>query len=103
MMRAIDIAIVATVVGGCNLLKPRVSDETVDGPGADAAQPRYVLPAGTTVPSIADNAELTNQIKVFDGLNDATLAANGGVVVRSTGKAAGVTVRFWNFGPAPIV
>src|SRR5262245_26749917 len=102
MLRTTEIAVAAALVCGCNLLKPRVNDETIDA-AADASKPKYVLPPGTVVPSIADNAELTSQIKAFDGLNDAALAANGGVVARGTGKAAGVTVRFWNFGPAAIV
>jgi hypothetical protein len=58
-----------------------------------------VLPAGSNVPSISTNAELVNQIRANDGLVDATLAMNNNVIVRGTGKAGGVSVRFWNFGP----
>jgi hypothetical protein len=64
--------------------------------------PRYVLPAGTVVPSISDNAELVSQIRLNDNLSDSALAANGGVLVRSTGKAGGATVMYWNFGAAPM-
>lgn len=95
---------------GCDQLGPRVSDGTLDaqprpdaGPDASPNGPKYVLPAGATVPSIADNAELLSQIKVFDGLSDNTLAQNGGIVTRSTGKAGGVTVMFWSFGSALVV
>lgn len=95
---------------GCDQLGPRVSDGTLDaapkpdsGPDAPANGPKYVLPAGATVPSIADNAELLSQIKVFDGLNDNTLAGNGGIVTRSTAKAGGVAVMFWSFGSALVV
>src|SRR5262245_21320176 len=92
-------------LGPCTMLPPRVPAETVDaapGPVPDTPGPRFLLPPGTVVPSIADNAELTNQIKIFDGLSDAVLAMNGGVIVRATGKANGAPVRFWNFGPAPL-
>jgi hypothetical protein len=97
-------------LAGCNLLKPRVSDETIDAPPSafDAAKdatpggPRFVLPPGTPVPNVADSAELVSQIKIFDGLNDNALAMAGGVVTRSPGKATGVVVMFWNFGAVPI-
>src|SRR5262252_8975400 len=98
MMRLLAyLAIVA--VPACNLLKPQVPDVT---PDADPSG-QLVLPAGTTVPPITDNAELTNQIKLFCGLNAAALAQAGGVLVRSVGKANGVPVKFWSFGSAPIV
>lgn len=101
-------ALLLLVLAGCDLLKPRVGDETVDasGPSIDAARdaapnaPRFVLPAGAEVPGVATNAELLSQIKIFDGLNDNALAMAGGVVTRSTGKAAGATVMYWSFGSA---
>jgi hypothetical protein len=46
--------------------------------------------------------ELLSQIAIFDGLSDSALMQSGGVVTRSTGKAGGATVRFWNFGAAPL-
>lgn len=101
--------LITMILAGCNL-KPLVSDippDAIDAPPAppppDAtADASNLLPAGTVVPSIATNAELINQIRINDGLNDATLAASGGVVTRGTGKSGGVTVRYWNFGPATI-
>lgn len=98
----------AASLGGCDMLKPRLDDTRVDAPpglAIDASHDsgtRYVLPPGASVPSIADNAELLSQIKVYDGLSDSALAAAGGVVTRSTGKAAGVTVMYWNFGSSPV-
>ncbi len=99
-------------VAACNL-GPRVADpETPDAappPPPDMPLPPdgpppfvHVLPAGSTVPGIDTNAELLIQIRINDGLNDAALTASGGVVTRGTGKSGGATVRFWNFGPAPI-
>lgn len=98
-------------LAGCDMLKPRVGDETIDAPPSviDAAKdgppggPRFVLPAGSMVPSVGDSAELLSQIKIFDGLNDNALAMAGGVVTRSAGKAAGVAVLYWNFGTVPVV
>ena len=103
--------ILLIALAGCDMLGPRVSDGTLDAPKpvVDAAKdappggPKYVLPAGSTVPPITDNAELVSQIKIFDGLSDAALMTSGGVVTRSTGKAAGVTVLYWNFGATPVV
>ncbi len=99
-----------TALVGCNQLGPQVGDGTLDAPPRPDAKPdsppggpKYVLPAGTTVPGIGDNAELLSQIKIFDGLSDSALMSSGGVVTRSTGKAGGVTVMFWNFGSANIV
>jgi hypothetical protein len=96
-------------LAGCDLLKPRVGDETIDASGTvDAAKdaspggPRFVLAPGTIVPSVAESAELLSQIKIFDGLNDNALAMAGGVVTRSAGKAGGVAVMFWNFGAVPL-
>src|SRR5262249_17222668 len=82
------------LLASCNVLKPRVPD--------DATGSMNVLPAGTDVPSIADNPELVSQIKLNQGLSAATLAMTGGVVTRSTGKANGPPVWFWSFGTAPI-
>lgn len=102
----------AALAAGCNLLKPRVDDRTIDAPPlpidapvdtVDSAGPRFVLPAGATIPPVADNAELVSQIKLFCGLSPSALAAANGIITRSTGKAAGATVRFWNFGTARIV
>lgn len=61
-----------------------------------------LLPPGAIVPSISDNYELLTQIQLNDGLADAALAAAGGVVTRTPGKAGGVPVMYWNFGAAPI-
>ena len=95
------------VLAGCDMLKPQTSDVTVDASRPIDAAPdaagTSLLPAGTTVPSIATNAELLSQIKVFDGLSDNALASNGGVVTRSTGKANGATVMYWNFGSTLII
>ena len=89
------------LVGLAGCLGPRSEDVT---------SPQFVLPAGSAVPSVADNPELVTQIRAFDGLNDATLMMSNGVIVRGTGKATdpanptgpGVPVRFWNFGPVPL-
>jgi hypothetical protein len=98
--------------GGCDTLQPLVDDDRYDAapsndvdaaPPADASTgPRFVLPAGSAVPGVADNAELVTQIRLNDGLSDNALASNGGVLARSTGKAGGATVMFWNFGAAPM-
>jgi len=61
-----------------------------------------ILPPGTVVPSIAVNSELTTQIQLNQGLSASALAASGGVVTRSAGKAGGASIFFWNFGTAPI-
>lgn len=105
-------SIVIMFLAGCNL-GPRV-DDAVDAapapdappdapPGIDAPAPfLHVLPAGTAVPAISTNSELVSQIKINDGLVDAALVTSMGVVTRGTGKSAGLTVRFWNFGPSPV-
>jgi hypothetical protein len=104
--------LVAALLAGCDMLGPRVDDITLDAPpkpippdapAPDAAGPRYVLPAGSDVPSVTTNDELTSQIKIFDGLSDSALASNGGVLARSTGKANGVAVKYWTFGGARII
>lgn len=102
------ITLLVTALGGCDMMKPRVSDVPIDAPpGVDPdgsyTGPKQVLPAGTPVPSIAENAELLAQIEVYDGLSDRSLEMNDGVVTRSTGKAGGTTVMFWNFGSALVV
>ncbi|GEM_PF-2112156 len=87
---------------GCNM-GPRVADIEIDSsipmpPDAPPGAPRFVLPPDAVVPSTADSLELQTQIQFNDGLVDATLLANNGVVVRGTGKSNGATVRFWHFG-----
>ncbi|HUS30930.1 MAG TPA: hypothetical protein VMZ53_20610 [Kofleriaceae bacterium] len=94
-------------LAGCDMLGPRTSDIAIDAPPSshhDAAvdASTYLLPAGSDVPRITTNAELTSQIKINDGLSDSALAAAGGVITRSTGKASGATVMYWNFGAAPL-
>lgn len=95
------------LAAGCNMLDPRTVDITLDaaGPpdGAPDAPPKtYLLAPGTPVPSIATNAELLSQIKIYDGLIDSALTTNNGVVLRATGKANGTTVMYWSFGNAPL-
>jgi hypothetical protein len=104
--------LVSFALAGCDQLGPRVDDITADAaiqPGIDAAVDAVVdapatllLPAGATVPSISENATLVSQIQINDGLSDSALMSAGGVLTRSTGKAAGVTVMFWNFGTQAI-
>src|SRR5690349_21212052 len=84
------------LLAACDL-GPRVDDVLPDGPS------RTVLPAGSTVPSIATNPELVNQIRANDGLVDTVLAMTNNVILRGTGKSNGQTVRFWNFGPQAAV
>jgi hypothetical protein len=88
---------------GCNM-GPRVADIEIDSSipqpiDAPPGSPRFVLPPDAVVPSTADSLELQTQIQFNDGLVDATLLANNGVIVRGTGKSNGTTVRFWHFGP----
>jgi hypothetical protein len=93
-------------LAGCNLLDPRVSDVTIDAPagaGADASGRRFLLPPDASVPSIADNVELVSQIKIFDGLDDKTLATAGGVVMLAPGKAGTTVVKYWSFGSIPVI
>jgi hypothetical protein len=94
---------ISVLLLGCNM-GPRVSDIEIDSsipmpPDAPPGAPRFVLPPDAVVPSTADSLELPTQIQFNDGLVDATLLANNGVIVRGTGKSNGVTVRFWHFGP----
>ncbi len=92
-------------LAACDLLEPRVRDVTIDGPTgpSDGGGPRFVLPADAAVPSIADNDERVSQIRIFDGLDDKSLAAANGVVMLTPGKAAGVAVKYWSFGPVPVI
>jgi hypothetical protein len=111
-LRVLGLVVPAIAFGsGCDILQPLVEDDRYDAtptPGADApppvdaSGPRYVMPPGSAVPGIADDAELLTQIRLNDGLSDSALAANGGVLARSTGKAGGTTVMFWSFGSAPM-
>jgi len=89
-------AVIATMVTagittGCRL-DPLVKDK----PGASS----HLLPPGTAVPSAIDSPELTVQLTLNDGLDDAAFMMSGGVVPRRTGVSAGMDVRFWSFGPA---
>lgn len=92
-------SIIILCLAGCDI-GPRVTDPTA--PDAFQAGFTHLLPAGTEVPSMATNPELLVQVRINDGLVDSVLMTNNGVVVRGTGKSAGATVRFWNFGPAPV-
>lgn len=67
-----------------------------DVPGASA----HLLASSATVPSVTDDADLTNQIAQNDGLDDDALLAAGGVVARGDGLSAGQPVHYWWFGPA---
>ncbi len=96
------------LLAACDQLGPRVSDDRLDGggpvdpPDAVPGAPVHVLPAGSAVPSVAEDAELSNQIRVFDGLTDGDLEENGGVLSRTSGAADGGVVRYWSFGAAPM-
>jgi hypothetical protein len=81
------------LLSGCTL-----GPQAQDTPQASA----NILPPGTMVPSVGTNSELLEQIQLNDGLSAAALAASGGVIARSTGKANGAPVFFWNFGPATL-
>jgi hypothetical protein len=88
-------AVIATMVTagittGC--LDPLVKDK----PGASS----HLLPPGTAVPSAIDSPELRVQLTLNDGLDDIAFMMSGGVVPRGTGASAGMSVRFWSFGPA---
>jgi hypothetical protein len=75
-------------------LGPRVSD----APGASA----HLLPSGATVPSVTDDSELTNQIRINDGIDDGAFVSAGGQLGRGTGWSAGAAVRYWSLGPATL-
>lgn len=68
-----------------------------DTPGASI----HILAPGGTVPPIAQNRELANQIQLNDGIDDVALAMNTGVIPRSAGN--GGAVHYWSFGAASIV
>jgi len=89
-------ALVVAVTGlvGCMKLGPQVSDDPDLGVN--------IKPDGTLIPGIADNPDLIAQIRINDGLVDAALAANGNTVIRSSGKAAGAPVFYWDFGAAQV-
>ncbi|HEY5933193.1 MAG TPA: hypothetical protein VIU61_01085 [Kofleriaceae bacterium] len=92
-------SIIILCLAGCDL-GPRVPDPAM--PDAFQAGFTDLLPAGTNVPSLGTNPELLVQVRINDGLVDTVLMMNNGVVTRGTGKSAGATVRYWNFGPAPV-
>jgi hypothetical protein len=97
-------SIIILCLAGCDI-GPRVSDDLPPDVFVPPDVPsgfQYLLPAGSTVQSIGINPELINQIRINDGLVDAALTASGGVITRGTGKSAGATVRFWNFGPTAV-
>ncbi len=86
------LALAAAGAAGC-LLEPLVDDDV----GASV----HVLPPGAVVPRIDDDPERVHQLTVHDGLDDRAHAEAMGVVPRRTGWAAGATVHYWSFGPAP--
>jgi hypothetical protein len=92
--------LVIICLAGCNI-GPRVSvPDAARPPDAPPDAPsgfKFLLPAGTDVPSIGTDAALVFQIKENDGISDAAA-----ILARSNGKAGGVAVKFWNFGPAPV-
>lgn len=85
MTRAIHLALFSIATAACRL-GPLVDDEA----GASA----NLLPATATVPLVASNADLVNQITLNDGLD-----TTDGVVARGSGFSAGNPVGFWAFGP----
>jgi hypothetical protein len=97
LMRAKPLVVVIGLAA-CKI-NPIGSNTPPDGPPADAA---LILPAGSTVPSISTNAELIDQLRINEGLSYSTLMSNGFLVTRSTGKAGGAVVNYWNFGPATL-
>jgi hypothetical protein len=86
----VALAVIAMIVAGCRL-DPLVEDD----PGVSV----NLLPRGTQVRSVTSNAELSNQIRLNDGIDDDTLAEGMNVIPRGTGQA-GKTVHYWSFGPA---
>jgi len=77
-------ALVAALgLAGC--LDPLVSDDLGLG--------TKVLPAGTGLPSVADDPALAAQVEENDGVD--------GEVPRLTGFADGVAIHTWDLGPAP--
>lgn len=84
--------VAAIGLGGCTL-DPLVEDE----PGESV----HILPPGSEVPRIDEDAELVHQISVHDGLDDGPLEEAGFVVARQSGWANGAPVSYWAFGNAP--
>lgn len=88
-MRALPL--LALVLAGC-ALDPLVEDE----PQVSV----HILPPGTEVPDVSENAELVHQIEVHDGLDDGALVEAEGVIPRAQAWANGVPVSYWAFGNA---
>jgi hypothetical protein len=84
----------------CERLGPLGDDPMHTPADANPTGARYVMPAGATVPHVSDNPSMLADIRANDGLSDTQLAMANGVLVRTAGKAGGVNVMFWNFGPA---
>jgi hypothetical protein len=84
----LSLSLVALLGAGC--LEPAVSD----APGASV----NILPAGSAVPHVSSNADLTRQIRVNDGLSDQSLMDAMGLVKLKDGLAAGHPVKYWDFG-----
>jgi hypothetical protein len=87
----LSLSLAALLGAGC--LEPAVSDV----PGSSV----NILPAGSAVPHVSANADLTRQIRVGDGLNDQALEDAGGLVKLKDGFAAGAAVKYWDFGAVP--
>lgn len=99
--------LILVFVAGCSRLGPQVEDLTADGALPPDAPPpvegtKFLLPPGTTVPDVADNAGMLAQIRLNDGLSDSALEMAGGVLARTAGKSNGAAINFWNFGAAPV-
>ncbi|MEO7730259.1 MAG: hypothetical protein ABIY55_04755 [Kofleriaceae bacterium] len=84
--------IVPLVLTAC--LGPRVSDT----PGAST----HLLPSDATVPSVADDSELADQVQTNDGIDDAAFIVAGDQLGLSTGWSAGAEVHYWALGPAAV-
>jgi len=105
------LSILIFCLAACNL-GPRVEDAP-DAPAPPDAPPKpdggfeFLLAPGTEIPSIGTDAALIFQIKFNDGITDTAACGTAPNQIqtclpRGTGKAAGATVRFWNFGPTPV-
>ena len=93
--------LIVICLAGCNI-GPRGEDapDAARPPDAPPDAPsgfKFLLPAGTDVPSIGTDAALLFQIKENDNIGDSVTT-----LPRSNGKAGGVAVKFWNFGPTPV-
>lgn len=93
------VAIVAAMILAACRLGPQVPDE----PGAST----HLLPKNAVVPLIENDLELSNQIRVNDGVNDDPLMPNKDVIPLGTGQSDGAAVHFWSLGaatraPAPL-